>query len=64
VLNAQSLLTKLQGINAANSIPKEEVENLRMSIKNQKGLQDLFQKKDDESECKVFRLSINAAVEI
>jgi len=63
VLNAQSLLTKLQGINAANSIPKEEVENLRMSIKNQKGLQDLF-KKDDESECKVFRLSINAAVEI
>jgi len=62
VINAQSLLTKLQGINAANSIPKE-VENLRMSIKNQKGLQDLFQK-DDESECKVFRLSINAAVEI
>lgn len=64
VLNAKSLQNKLQAINASNDTPKEEeIDNLRMSIKNQKGLQDLFQK-DDESECKVFRLPISSAVEV
>jgi len=64
VLNAKSLQNKLQAINASNDTPKEEeIDNLRMSIKNQKGLQDLFQK-EDESECKVFRLPISSAVEV
>lgn len=64
MLNAKSLQAGLQAINVnATAKPEKEADDLRKSIKNQKGLQDLFQK-DDESECKVFRLPISAAIEV
>lgn len=64
VVNKSKMTEELQSVNAsAESNKKEDLEEMRQSIRGTKGLQELF-KEGDNTVCKVFTLHINTAKEI
>jgi len=66
VINASKLLDELKKIQASagnENSSDNNLEDMRMSIRKNTELQDLF-KEGDHSSCKVFSLQINVAKEI